>query len=366
MQFPSITRPKQVAFDESGNTGQDLLSREQPVFVLASVRVDDDVAQRILAKALAGDRREAKAARLMRSGAGRRRLLHAFEDEGISPTHVKLMAYHKRFLVTTKIVDQLLETMMHENGFDLYENAGNLALANLLHLVTPAFCGQAEHDELLRRFVSLARDVNDESIRQFYSQVDRLLATCTDREFIDVLQMLRATQSVVREAIVAPDKTAIDPAIPAFVDLAAQWSFTLGEPFEIVHDESKPLQQFHEVLASLMSLSKPGREYVSPGPTWRLPILSTGITFVSSADVPAVQLADLLAGVMCSVLSDSTRGPVGQFARDILSTRFGQLKYSPVWPSTAVTPSELRADLRQYAQPALEHSIALIKEGRRE
>jgi hypothetical protein len=39
---------EQVGFDESGNTGEDLLNAQQPVFVLASVHVSEEDASSLL------------------------------------------------------------------------------------------------------------------------------------------------------------------------------------------------------------------------------------------------------------------------------------------------------------------------------
>jgi len=60
-----------VAFDETGNTGDNLLDPDQPVFVLASVQLPDEDTVRVLGDP-AG---EIKFAKLKRSRVGERRIL---------------------------------------------------------------------------------------------------------------------------------------------------------------------------------------------------------------------------------------------------------------------------------------------------
>ena len=66
-----------VAFDESGNSGANLLDPEQPVFALASLRVSDDLAAEILCDTA----KELKFNRLRRSADGRQKVLRILNSE---------------------------------------------------------------------------------------------------------------------------------------------------------------------------------------------------------------------------------------------------------------------------------------------
>ena len=65
-----------VFLDESGNSGQNLLDRQQPVFVLASLQLDDDESQRIAAT-MAGGADEAHYTRMRKYPDGQRKVLEA-------------------------------------------------------------------------------------------------------------------------------------------------------------------------------------------------------------------------------------------------------------------------------------------------
>ncbi|CAG0927341.1 hypothetical protein PLCT1_00345 [Planctomycetaceae bacterium] len=352
-----------VAFDETGNTGQNLLDPAQPVFVLAAVHVDDDTARGLLAHTARTGAIEAKFSALRGSSAGRRKLLAFFNDERISDELVKLGVYHKSFLVTTKIVDLLIEPLAYRNGINLYDRGANLALANLIHVVTPVFCGAAEFAELQRRFVALVRRPSAEAIASFYAQVERLRDTSRDADFRSTLGMLAATQAIVTEAIAPFDPVAIDPAVPTFIDLAAQWTHTLQVSFEIVHDRSKPIEHHQEVLERLMSFAKPSREFKGAGRNWTLPILATGVRFADSHSVPQLQVADLLSGATAAVLGQVLRRTKDGFLVELAATRLGELSHSPVWPSTA-DPSVIANEERD-ASASLDFTIELLRTGAR-
>lgn len=338
---PSPARPL-VAFDEAGNTGQALLDPAQPVFVLASVRVGEDEARALLAPLVPRGAREAKFA-------GRRgrefesAVLHLLDADVIDDAHVKFTVYHKRFMVTTKIVDMLVETLLHERGYDLYANAENLALANLLHACVPAFCGAEAFDDLQRRFVAMVREKGPATVAAFYEQVCALRAANREPSFDFALGTLEHTQQVVDRAVREGEVVALDPAIPAFVDLAGQWTAEVGGPFDLAHDPSKPMRHQQGQLELLMTEAEPPRDFARNGPPTMLPLRATGIRFVASHDLPQIQLADVIAGAVARTMRTLALGLPDTFAEAMLGTRLGQLSYVPVWPSMAVTPDELGA-----------------------
>jgi hypothetical protein len=182
----TMTQRPLVAFDEAGNTGQALLDPAQPVFALASVHVAEDRARALVAPLVPKGGREAKFAG-RRGAAWEDAVVTVLDSDVITNTHVKISVYHKSFMVTTKIVDLLVEFLLHRMGFDLYADAGNLALANLLHSCVPAFCGREESIELQRRFIEMVRRKSSKSIDAFYSQVGRLRRRNKNKGFDETL-----------------------------------------------------------------------------------------------------------------------------------------------------------------------------------
>ncbi|MEX2181901.1 MAG: DUF3800 domain-containing protein [Gemmatimonadaceae bacterium] len=323
--------PTLVAFDESGNTGQNLLDPSQPVFTLASVRLERDVAMDMLTTLLGASSVEAKFSALKNSKEGKRALLRLFDHEIWNREHVKVALIHKSFLVTTKIVDLLIEPLCHQLGYDLYRSGQNLGLANLVHATTGPFCGVERYAELQKRFVRWVREPNPETIKAFYDQLKILRRKNTHPPFDAELSMLAATEEIAAEAIQVDDLTAIDPAIPTFVDLAAQWTALLKADFEIVHDESKPIARDQERLERLMATDTSVRSFKLGQLESAFPIRATGINFAASHAVPQLQVADLVAGGVAYFFGRAAQRRQDDFGRAIAKTRIIQ-DISPIWP----------------------------------
>lgn len=350
-----------VAFDESGNTGQNLLDPAQPVFVLASVHLT--VAQMQEMRRLLGwsEGDELHFVRLKRSRRGRRRIVDVMNLPWIQDEVVKAVVYHKRFMIVTKIVDMLIEEHLHRVGIDLYKHGRNIALANLLYHVTPVLCDDTLFDEMLRTFVRLAREPTTKTIDEFYAVVRALQQSCKHPPFREELDLLLVTQGLASSVFSAPDATAVDPAVPAFLHAATEWNEQFRSDFRIVHDESKPVAYMQEILEYFMAEDEP--EFVSgyDRRKARFPIRADGINFVDSATFPVVQAADFFAGAIGYYF----RGLIAPGARDELwealhRSRCSELNHGVIWPSLAITPEELGTDAGDGTNP-IDSVVELIR-----
>lgn len=337
-----VVAPPLVAFDETGNTGQHLLDPAQPVFVLASVHVDDATAEQLASTLRSTQMPEAKFITLKGSSPGRKRILEFLREPLIgNAAHVKAALYHKSFMVTTKIVDILMETLAHEMDFDLYQDGANLALANLLHTVTPEFCGAAAFAELQRGFIAMCKGKSQETVEAFYEQVAELRRLNCHAPFDETLGTLAATRAIVDRAIDEKERVLLDPAVPAFFDLTAQWTAELNVPFTIAHDESKPLAHERERLELLMTTAEQGRVLAGPGPKRKLPLLATGLTFADSKRVPQVQLADVIAGALATLYRAVASNRFDDFVTALRDdTLLQEITGEPFWPTRALSSAE--------------------------
>ena len=121
-----------VAFDESGNTGADLLNQQQPVFALASTCLSRDQANLILEPLTTPQTREIKFSRLRRTEAGRRRIIEFLSCSSLDPENTITTLFHKKYMIVTKVVDLLVENLAHEDGIDLYRGRGQYCDVQLL------------------------------------------------------------------------------------------------------------------------------------------------------------------------------------------------------------------------------------------
>src|SRR5687767_15017916 len=100
----------EVAMDEAGNTGENLLDETQPVFALAGVHIATDHAQAAVAAALArAGGVELKFSRLRRSAAGPRNILQLLSDADLHPANCAIVVAHKPWMLASKLIDELVE-----------------------------------------------------------------------------------------------------------------------------------------------------------------------------------------------------------------------------------------------------------------
>jgi hypothetical protein len=351
-----------IYFDESGNTGQDLMNADQPWFVLSGVGIGEHDSLALLSDMNVKNFREIKFGSLRKSSQGRRALIQFYQS--FDPASVRLSAFHKKFMVTTKMVDELVEPLAKVRGIDLYKRGANLAMSNLWHTTMPAFCGREAYDAVLTAFVVMVRRKTPGSVHAFYQSVDALSAACSDPEMMAEIQLLAATRVLITHVLPEWDRAAIDPAVPAFMQLCGRWDEALNGAFAAVHDDSLLLEQQKALLELFMDPSEP---QVTIGYDRRkslFPLRVTGLTFASSATVPQLQIADLLASGAAHWFKNRTN-PADRLAHEIGQTPLVTARLDIVAPSARVTPKELGTE-RVGGINAVDHIAGYISRKRSE
>lgn len=131
-----------IFFDESGNTGGNLLDPLQPVFTLSSSSISKQDALKALELTGSKSPTEAHFKTLRRRKSGQDGIIRLLESKYVNEENVKIYLVDKKYMLTAKIVDILIETWCSNRGIDLYINGQNLALSNVYYFCFPAFCGE--------------------------------------------------------------------------------------------------------------------------------------------------------------------------------------------------------------------------------
>jgi hypothetical protein len=239
----------------------------------------------------------------------------------LTEDRVKVAGFHKPFVATTKIVDLLIEPLAHAEGIDLYERGGNLALSNLLHAVLPTLVGPDLFGDLLASFVEMVREPTDATLDRFYGKVDVAFERTSRDDLKEEMELLRLTRGVAEAFRDRFHHSDLDPAVPAFFLHASEWTRALEGPFAIIHDASKPIESEQIILEAMMSTSEEPMEIGYDRRKSLFPISATGIEFADSSEVPAVQVADVVASSWSYVLTKSVRGESDKFADQLMETR---------------------------------------------
>lgn len=349
-----------VAIDESGNTGQNLLDAEQPIFALASVLLAEQEADELVREVLGTSGREAKFTALRRSRRGRARLLELFSSPLLSKETVKLAAYHKRFALCAHLVDLLVEPAARHDGLDLYEGGASHSLAELLHWTMPVLLGEPTWEGLLRDFQSLVRERTEAAVGRFYARVRRVwhIAEGAGNNASDLLVFILASEKLIHEIASEMGPTTVDPAIPTFFSHCASWTHDLRAPFDVIHDESKPLAEDADFLQSLMRDEEPSFDL--PGIT--LPLACRDLRFVPSKQHPQVQIADIVASATTYSLRQILERKEDCFSRQ-LGERIDALLTHTVWPLQLFWPHQL-AEHHPPGTERINEAIAAIASGK--
>jgi hypothetical protein len=262
----------EIACDESGSEGENLIGANTDVFAHAAVRLTvaeaagcvTELRERIRSPAL-----EYKANHLLR-GKNRAALVWLLGPSGPLPGNASVLLADKALFVAAKVVDLLVDEVPYPECLTRRPDARALAL----HREGARTHGAAGWTEFLRSFTDLLRTSprhEGTSAAEFFARAGRFARA---RPHIEELR----AQLLANPKLVPP----LDPLMPALVDTVAHW-----QPTTIVHDEQQSLTP--ERLDLLLG---PGRD----------------LRFVDSRADPRVQVADFLAGVARRIAEDHLHG----------------------------------------------------------
>jgi hypothetical protein len=336
-----------VAFDESGNTGQNLLDPESRVFALASCHFDSQQTAElgdIFARVQATELKFSKMVGRLRN---EQMVLKFLESPHVNSTSVKIGIIHKRFMVVAKFVDLFIEPSMRRSGIDLYNGAANVATANLLLMVAPVFLNPVTWNGYLADFMNVIWKRDVAAWGKFLTATELI---CHQLEFtrpdfgsffLSVLQWKGRFKRFV-ESVSADE---LDPIPPSYALLANSWGKQFGQSFDVLADESKVLATYKPVLMKLSASDVAPIQAGYNSRTMDYPLRVSSITAVASETSKEVQFADLLAGAVCCGLKSGKLHDSGSFEGKIQTILESKaLAAGFLWPDTKVTPKELNAE----------------------
>jgi hypothetical protein len=303
----------EIACDEAGHTGPDLLDKDQRMFAFSSVAISDAEAFEIIRKARADhpvQMPELKASKLLASDRGREliaSLLGAIEGRYVVSVHDKLLA------LCSWLFEYIYEPVFQDNPRLLYEK--NLHRFISMYAWLWMTDSESEAPRAIEQFQKYMRS-RDPADAPFLFDNPRppLSNGGTEHPFESVLRFAYG----YRDIIIA-DNARLDAELPEggrwTLDLSTSglWSHLnhwgrTGKLLSVRCDASKPLKA--NVGNFTGDTNDPGiREAMrkhNPEPLgWKL---SEPIAFVDSRNHPAIQLADVIAGTAVAVFKNGLPG----------------------------------------------------------
>ncbi len=281
----------EIACDESGFSGTNLLHAATPVITHASVDLSVDEASELIAVLRARLRfaaHELKSGQFLRGLLGDAGgVLEWFLAALTGRSHVQRV--EKEFFLVTQIVDLLLAEPSYAAGTLLAQDNRPAALA--LYQVRHA--AGNDWDAFLAAFVDLVRlkrrRPGRRAIDRFFEARDALLCHGFDAQAQTVLSGLSPSRvEAVLTRLVNEDRSIpppLEPLLPVLAETVLFWSAGHRQVL-VIHDEQSALTadrltRLQQALTSLPSGASP----------------LAGLVMVDSRDDPRVQVADLLAGI---------------------------------------------------------------------
>ncbi|MFY9995542.1 MAG: DUF3800 domain-containing protein [Leclercia sp.] len=343
----------EIFFDESGNTGGDLLDLAQFVFTLGACDISKSDAIKALELTESKSPNEAHFKTLRRRKSGQDGIIRLLESKYINEDTVKVFIIDKRYMLTTKVVDILIETWSYNRGIDIYLNGQNLALSNYLYYCLRVFCGQEPTDKMYDRFIKMIKNQDAESIEQFYISVDELKACASSDNFISTLDRISITKSDITNILNDTEMYILDPAIPSLFKHCIEWDKIYPNGYHIKHDDSKAISERKGIFDLFMDWTKESEEFGYDRRKFELPLKARSLTFHSSAEYPQLQVADIVSSA-AAYYGNCLKKKSDEYLFQELQTIKIDKYFNDmlVGPSTAVTPEELRTVHKGGVNPA--------------
>lgn len=334
-----------IYLDECGYTGDDLIDVEQPTFAIATHSFAEEesagLKQRFFGRVQAP---ELKHSSLQRNARNQRAIVDFLQFAAQEVGRVRVMVADKRFALTAKLVDFIVEPPMHRHGLNLYEQGGHAAFSNLVFAVLQVE-GATVLDQLLKRFQDMIRTRTDEAVGEFA----KFLAVRHETSVIDeVLDMIRSSFAQLEpDDITTLPPRALDLSFTMALSAIYVWRQAGCTDMDVVHDESTNMARQKALWDGILSPTAPPSRigYGPPEGQIQFPVGVRSTTFESSSKSAALQLADVFAGAVARwsrwVVRGSSASDAYGTALDALFTIHGDSFVKLlIWPTGSVERKE--------------------------
>lgn len=308
---------KSIYFDESGNTGADLLNPEQKIYVLASTDLDNNKAKELLDKYFSTTN-EIHFKILKRSNSGKKQILDFFRKNYKFIQHFfKVSIYDKSYVTCCHMINYCIEPILYEQNIDAYDEGMIVGYTNMFYFCSKTFCEEEKINNVYRCFISFIRDKNIETLRAFRKSIREAKLACINEDFKNrELSLLESSLSDTEKFQDLSWKS-IDPSISCFIDLTQHWMNQYPkEELLICHDKSNILQQHEYYIDTLCNIKSTPKRVGYGDYKYTFPMKIKDLTFVDSKTNPSVQLCDLVSSALAFTWRSYTE-PKDDFEKEL-------------------------------------------------
>lgn len=329
-----------IYFDEAGNSGGNLLDKDQPVFVLASHNFDLEETRHLLDPLFALSKAdELHFSNLKKYNKFRNALISMFNNELFKEDRVYHYIADKKLMVSAQMVDMLIEPVLYDNDIDIYQDGSNIAMTNVLYFTGKNFW-KTDYDHICELFVKWARSAADIDWDNYWHAVKHLHDK-TKKGYRDLLLAIMLSTPHLYYIKAALNKYSLDVTLSCFVDHCNFWAKRYGKLFDVTFDESKQIEYWKDMI-DFLTHHLPEGEVGFGTRKHKYPLLINSLTTAKSHDCIQLQLADLIASTLNYYSTKLINGEDDDFSKQLSTTRlFHHTLGNKIWPTTKITPEDL-------------------------
>lgn len=324
-----------IYFDEAGYTGYNLLDPVQPIFVIASVAIDEARASEILKKCFPkyqGD--EFKFSNIWRSG-NRANLREFCSHLGEYGDKSFCYAINKRFSVLTKIVDFLIEPHITDAGYDFYDEGFCWKYTNYIHYGLSEFEPPEFLSALLGFYLDFSRNPTEEKLAKLQSRLDLMAGSLDGPAKVFLEQMALGAKLFQQYMDLDTFKSSNNLHTTTMLTLIAHWRQKHPEDFAVIHDSSSTFLRDREMWDAVTKSDVPKTLIpMGDGSFAEYPLRVVSTTARDSRDSSSVQFCDILAGLTARHFSPDLTDNERKFMDEMIDGGLNHISCNRIVPGT--------------------------------
>lgn len=319
-----------IYFDESGNTGTQLLDPQQPYFTTGSTDIPDDEAADIIKRCFPRYKGgEIKSKEILKRGQGRQAFLSFAREVGRLPERFVATKINKRFTVLCKMVDHLVEPVLHAAGYDFYKDDYAARYANMAYYAFENFLNKEASTALFKAYNDLARFPDTDRLGTLRTALQNAKSNAPEGTEVFLDSMVEGTNQLDDAGLESLDDSN-DIHVTSLVSSMGHWQSRYTGSFAVFHDESMHFFSRSRRWSEMTDPSQPAQVIqVGEKKTLTLPISVVSTTSTLSHQCASVQLCDLIAGFVSRVYA-SQNAEFQAFVHAAVEAGMGEMKIYPV------------------------------------
>lgn len=323
-----------IYFDEAGNSGQNLLDENQPIYVLVSHNFSIEESQSILSP-LKTESEEIHFSKIKKYKKYEKPIQKILNNQAINYDRIKIAYYDKKYALCAHLVDQLVETTFYNHGFEYYEGGLNILFAQTLYLQSEFFDSKEEYTDLLFRFQKMIRTKDSGSVNDFYIKAQEIFDSIIEEGDKNFFFPILKSKDYIGGILEGINKFSIDLALPSLVILSDIWSKKESQKISIIHDDSKQVEFWKDFIEFLSKdIVKEKTEVGFDKRKITYPLQIDSIEMVDSKNNIQIQLADLIGSSFAYyakniILEKDINDPLAKIISD---TKLAKMNVHPLQP----------------------------------